>query len=196
MKIRRADKRYRARHGGTWADDVRHRAGELGTALGWLTAIGVVGVTGFLFRDDLINAVRGLFGDSAGADAAAGWLIVIASAATTAGCLLAATRLDLRSQALLLSLYAAAAAGAAPALWFLPTRGSATLFGSADLELVRGTEFGWVTIALIGCTVLGAKILRAALRVADPWNRRWLLGTAATAAVLASLVLAAAVAYA
>ncbi|MEV6299398.1 hypothetical protein AB0M02_08340 [Actinoplanes sp. NPDC051861] len=196
MKMRRADKRYQPRHGGTWGEDLRRRAAGAGNALGWLAAIGVVGVTGFLLRDDLIGGVRDLFGESAGARAAAGWLVVIASAGTTAGFLLAATRLRLRSQALLLSLYAAGAASAAPALWFLPTRGSATMFGHADLDLVRGTEFGWVTLALAGCTVLAAKILRAARRVADPWNRRWLLGTAAAAAVIASLVLAVAVAHA
>ncbi|WP_328465166.1 hypothetical protein OHA21_42870 [Actinoplanes sp. NBC_00393] len=192
MKIRRADKRYPPRHGGTWVDDLQLRAGEIGTALGWLAAAAVVGVTGYFLHDDLFETVRELTGDTSAGIAAAGWGIVVVSAGASTGFLAIALR-DRLHRALLLACYAAGAVAAFPALWYIPTRDSGERLGHDSLDLVAGTRWGWITIVLSGFLVMLSALAQTALRVGELWQRRWLLGTAAAIVTGAALTLIAAI---
>jgi hypothetical protein len=193
MKIRRADKRYQPRHGGTWADDLRMRAPEFGNALVWLAVIGVAGVTGYFLHDDLIETARSLSDGSPAGMAAAGWAIVAVSTGTSAACLFAVTRSEHRSRALLLSLYAGAVVAAFPTLWFLPRRYQEDYFGAANADLITGTRLAWLALMLGGFTVIVSALVQTALRITDRWPHRWVLGTAAVIASIAALTLVGAV---
>jgi hypothetical protein len=188
MKIRRADKRYQPRHGLTWVEAVQVRAGDFGTALGWLAVIAVAGVTGYFLHDDLVETAGELTGGGPAAMAAAGWCIVLASVGTSAGCLAIALR-DRLHRALLLGFYAAGAVAAFPALWYIPNRNSEEMFGHGSADLVAGTRWGWITIVLSGFVVMLSALAQTLLRAGELWTRRWLLGTAAAVVTGAALTL-------
>ncbi|MEU4423936.1 hypothetical protein AB0F81_25170 [Actinoplanes sp. NPDC024001] len=196
MKIRRADKRYQARHGGTRADDVLHQATEIGKAVVLLAAFAVVGVTGYFLHDDVTDTARAVTGGNPAGMAAAGWLIVLASAGTTAGCFLAANRHGLRSPVILWGLVVCGAAAAFPALWLFPRRRDKDPFGWASDALVHGSQCAYVLIFFTVAAVFVSGALQSWLRVDPLWNRKWLLGTAGVVTAVAALTLAVAVAYA
>ncbi|MEU4621595.1 hypothetical protein AB0G04_16675 [Actinoplanes sp. NPDC023801] len=149
MKIRRADKHYEARHGGT-AD----RFAGLAPVAAVTAGITVSLVTGALFRDDVAAAAHRILGDHRTGLVLAGWCFVALVAGTAALCLRAANSRRVRSRAARITLVVVAALAAPVVLWFLPARQDKDPFPAATDDFVTGGQTAWITVLAAGAAIV------------------------------------------